>query len=660
MTRSLLLAGITLSLIACSGETVRSGPEPAMIVDDSLGILVSGGIPSPDGSRIAFAQTVAGKSAIFVAAADGSNPKRLSHGVWDFEPWWSPDGKWIAYYGESPDFDLFLVSADSGEPRLLSGGPPRDSPRGWTADGSGIIANRSRQGNDHTVLVPVDGGPVRRLGPVMEGDLHGKLSPDGTRFAFDLHSGGGATVWVQDSAGSGPARQLTTENLENLAPALAWSPDSRFVTYTSRRTGTTDIWIADVISGETRQLTNDVRNDFNPRWSPDGRWIAFLSDRGGQTDVWVMPAAGGDALRVSNDRAIETNPRWSPDGRSIYYGSGRNDTEIALLPLGGGAARTLLSWPGVSVSSAEVSPDGRTILFESDRSGNPDIWSLPVAGGEPAPFAVSPLNDGNPKYSADGSQVLFNSGRAGSPDLWIMPAGGGEPRQLTQGPASDGDAAWSPDGTTIVFVSDRGGPGGDLWLVPAAGGEPTRLTQGNLRPVTVEWSPDGKQIYFVGDRADGGKDLYRIAANGGKPQALGAKPGANNSKLSPDGSQLSYSSFEGGWAFVDLISATGGAPRRLTTQTEGVFQPRAVWSPDGTSLVVHGLDLEGNRDALDLWTVRISDGSWQRLTSTRMTSEFVAGFTPDGQIVMGVVANRNQIMKVEVADLLAGAGPERP
>ncbi len=651
MTRTVMIAGITLFLIACSNETGRPGPEPSVVVDDSAGTIVGGGIPSPDGARLAFARSVAGKSAIFVAAPDGSNLLRLTHGVWDFEPWWSPDGKWIAYHAESPDFDLFVVSADGGEPRLLASGPPRDSPRGWLRDGSGVVAFRTRQGDDHVVVVPLDGGAPRRLGPELAGDQHGSISPDGTRFGFDIHQGGGdATLWVQDMAGGAAPRQLTTENLENTSAALMWSPDGRSMAYTSRRTGTTDIWIVDVASGQARQLTSDVRNDFAARWSPDGRWIAFLSDRGGQTDVWVVSAAGGNAVRVSNDRTVELNPRWSPDGRSLYYGRFQNDSELTLLPPDGGAGKSLLSWPGHLISSAVVSPDGKTILFDSDRSGNSDIWSLQVSGGEPAPFAVSPLDDRLPVYSPDGSQVLFHSDRAGSPDLWVVPAAGGAPRPLTEGPANDGEAAWSPDGKTIAFVSNRAGAGGDLWIIPSSGGDATRLTQGNLRPVSVEWSPDGKHIFFVGNRGAGGQELYRIAVSGGRPEGLGAKPGVGNSRLSPDGSQLSYSSFEGGWTFLDVIAAAGGTPRRLTTQTEGVYHPWARWSPDGSFLVVQALDLEANRDAIDLWTVRIADGSWRRLTSTLMASEGVVGFTADGQVVVGVTTTRNQIMKVAVAE----------
>jgi len=658
MTRAAALAGIVLMLSFCSGGGEPPGPEPSVVVDDSLGTIVGGGVLSPDGMRLAFARTVAGKSAIWVAAADGSDQVQLSHGVWDWDPWWSPDGRWIAYHSESPDFDVFVVSVDGGEPRQVTSGPAVDRPRGWLRDGSAVIVSRAAQGDDVTLVAPLNGDPPRRLGPSMAGDQHVALSPDESRLAFDVHQGGGnATVWVQDVNGGEP-RQLTTENLENAAVPYMWSPDGRFLAYTSQRTGTRDIYIADVTSGESRQLTSDVRDDYQARWSPDGTWIAFLSDRGGQTDLWVVPAAGGKAVRVTNDRSVEGNPRWTPDGRSLTYTRTQTDVDLGLLPADGGAGRTLLSWPGYGIGSARLSPDGGTVLFSSDRSGNSDIWSLSVSGGEPSPFAASPLVDDNPLYSPDGSQVLFRSDRAGSSDLWVVPATGGEPRRLTQGPGNDTDAAWSPDGTSIVFASDRGGAGADLWLIPAAGGEPTRLTHDNVRPATVEWSPDGRHLFYVGQRAGGGRELYRVAAAGGKPQPLGAKRSIGNSDLSPDGSQLSYSSFEGGWAFVDVIPAAGGTSRRLTTQTEYVFQPRADWAPDGSYLVVYNLDLEGNRDAIDLHTVQVRDGTWKQLTTTPLATEVYHGFTKDGrQILVSSLTQRNQVMTVPVADLLGKAAP---
>ncbi len=659
MLRSAALAGLSLALAACGEGAARSGPQAVALVTDSLGRLVGGtAIPSPDGTRIAFARTADGKSAIWVADADGGNPRRLSDGVWDFDPWWSADGKWIAYHAESPDFDAFVVSADSGAPRALTSGPAVDRPRNWLPDGSAVTVARSGVGPEHTLLVPLDGSAPRRLGPEAAADQHAALSPDGTKVGGDLHAGGGdGTIWVQDLAGGGGTTQLTTENLENAQPPMMWSPDSRFVAYTSRRTGTTDIWIADVNTGETRQLTTDIRNDHTPRWSPDGRWIAFLSDRGGQTDLWVMPAAGGAAERLTNDIAIESSPRWAPDGSAVYFGRNEFANTLKLLPLAGGAGQDLLRWEGYTIGNARLSPDGKTILFDSNRSGNLDLWSIPAAGGEPTVFAASPADDTAPEYSPDGTRVLFHSSRAGSADLWVAPAAGGEPTRLTMGPSNEGEAEWSPDGASIAFVSTRAGGAGDVWVIPSGGGEARRVTTGAFRPAFLAWSPDGRFIHFLGDRPSGGRELYRVPASGGRPAPLGAPRTAGAPTLNRDGSTIAFSTFEGGWAFLHLIPAAGGAPRRVTRGTERVYQPGAVWSDDGRMLAVYDLDLDANTDNGDLQIYTPADDSWRRLTRTPRENELPVAFTGDGTGLLVLSAwPRVTYMRIPVAELLAGGG----
>lgn len=658
MIRNAVLAGLGLTLIACRGSE-RAGPVATRVASDSLGRLPGPGSLSPDGTRLAYAQTVAGQSAIFVANADGSDPVQLTHGVWDSGPVWSPDGRWIAYHAESPSFDVLVVPADGGAPRPLTSGPATEIPRGWLPDGSGVVFSRSGAGDDATMVVPLDGGPPRRLAPAMPGDQHAALSPDGSRVAWDVHRGGtDATIWVQDLPDGAP-RQLTTENYETAVPQFMWSPDGRSLVYMSRRTGTRDIYTVDVATGESRQLTTDIRDDYSPRWSPDGRWIAFLSDRGGQTDVWVVSAAGGSARRVTNDPAVEALTDWSADGTAIYFLRTQAETELQLVPTDSGPPRTLLTWSEHAIGDGDVSPDGGTVLFTSNRSGTPDIWSVPTSGGEPVVFAGSPLNDFGPEFSPDGSQVLFFSNRGGGTNLWVMPATGGEARQLTHGPSAEQSAEWSPDGSRIAFSSTRDAAGGDLWVIPAAGGEATRLTTGDLRPGFPQWSPDGRSIYFISRRPGGGFDGYRIAATGGAPLALGTHPAIGNWQLSPDGTQLSYSTFEGGWAFVNVMPSGGGASRRLTPGGDNAFQPFARWTPDGSRLIVVDLDLEANRDAQDLQSVRVADGVWRRLTRTRLADEALQVVTADGRQALVIARTTTRaIMKVPVAEPLAeGARP---
>ena len=97
---------------------------------------------SKDG-RLAYSKYVNGKAAIYVANADGSNPKRVSFGVWDTRPLWSPDGKWIAFTRDNGgNNDVVIVPADSGAERIVAGTLADEIPNAWLPDGSGLVYAR--------------------------------------------------------------------------------------------------------------------------------------------------------------------------------------------------------------------------------------------------------------------------------------------------------------------------------------------------------------------------------------------------------------------------------------------------------------------------------------------------------------------------------------
>ena len=658
MSLRTLVAASALVASGCNGESAPPEPASAIVVDDSVGRIVNAAVPSPDGSRIVYTQVVNnGRSSVFVSDPDGGNAVQISHGVWDTAPVWSPDGKWIAYQGEDPDFDIYVVPADGSAPaRRVSSGPAVDGPIAWSIDGSGVLVNRQAVGDEHPVVIPIDGGTPRRIGPVMQGNLHGVWSPSGAQFGFDLHQGGKNTVWVQDSASGSTPRQLTTEGFENAPATAMWSPDGKQILYTSRRTGTLDIYAIDVASGQSRQLTNDIRDDQGARFSPDGQWIVFISDRGGQHDLWLMAAAGGNATRLTNDAAVESNPRWAADGKSVYYMSTRNAVELQLVPIAGGAARTIHAWEEYGIGSARLSPDGKTVIFDTFRVGNGDIFTVPVSGGEPTSFGSSPRTDNSPRYSPDGSQVAIVSDRGGSIDVWLVPVSGGEARNLTSAPGDEIDPTWSPDGRMIAFSSNRDAGGFDLWVVAAAGGPPTRLTTANLRPGFPQWSPDSKYVYFVGEKpgAVGGRDYFRVPAGGGRLESLGAKPGIGFATLSRDGTRVAYANLERGWAFAHVMPTSGGASTPVTSDTVNVYEAGAMWSHGDSLLILGTLDLPGNRDAAELWTYRMSDGTRNRLTRTP-GFENSQGLTPDGKEVLVILGTeRRQVRRVSVAELVVG------
>src|SRR5256885_142820 len=100
------------------------------------------------------------------------------------------------------------------------------------------------------------------------------------------------------------------------------SSDGKWVAYTvthyslKENRGTTRIWLADVASGTSRQLTAGPGSDRQPRWSPDGRTLAFVSTRESGAQLWLlsMGGAGGEARRGSSLADRQSNPVWRPDG----------------------------------------------------------------------------------------------------------------------------------------------------------------------------------------------------------------------------------------------------------------------------------------------------------------------------------------------------------
>ena len=114
-------------------------------------------------------------------------------------------------------------------------------------------------------------------------------------------------------------RPLTRVTFDDgLQIGATWSPDGRFIAYSSDRGGKFDIWVQQVTGGNPVQVTKRPGQNWQPDWSPDGRFIAYRSEYG-EGGLFVVPALGGEGL----ERKITSfgySPQWSPDGSSFCSG----------------------------------------------------------------------------------------------------------------------------------------------------------------------------------------------------------------------------------------------------------------------------------------------------------------------------------------------------
>ena len=122
---------------------------------------------SPDGRRLAFVSGRSGHVQIWVAAADGSNARQLTHNMrqWPGSPSWSPDGRSIAF--DSGDVGeqvrIWTIDADGGTPRQITSGPGNQSVPRWSRDGKWIYFSSDRASTRNIWRVPATGGEPQQV-----------------------------------------------------------------------------------------------------------------------------------------------------------------------------------------------------------------------------------------------------------------------------------------------------------------------------------------------------------------------------------------------------------------------------------------------------------------------------------------------------------------
>jgi TolB protein len=199
-------------------------------------------------------------------------------------------------------------------------------------------------------------------------------------------------------------------------------------------------------------------DDYEPAWSPDGRWIAFTSTRDHEGDslsdneIYVMRADGTAVRRLTRSPRHVQNiqPRFSPDGRFLVFASSRiaywNIELFRIRVADGGGLTRLTFWgsgrdgePGDDLMPS-YSPDGTRIAFVSDRNGGYAVWTMAANGRGLREVARHPGRTvAFPRFSPDGRSLVYTTSSPNGKELrlWTVKADGTGRRQLGAGTEAD-------------------------------------------------------------------------------------------------------------------------------------------------------------------------------------------------------------------------------
>ena len=333
-----LIAGwalVPIWALAAGCGLVGEAVDPYAGQQDDLGVIV-------------FASQRLGRNyELFAFDGDGWGLVQLTdHPAADGNPTWSPDGAFIAFstLRDVANPEIYAVDFNGENPVNLTHFPMGEYRPAWSPAGGYLAFDTRRDGNSEIYLLDLVAGTDRRLTFHRAEDRHPTWSPDGRQLAFesgrevfvragfdvdeiaDLEAraiaANQAAQVLNDSSFNeqiyltglegGQARRFTFSRGRDREPA--WSPGGGNIAFSSDRDGDFDIYLIDVESGETTNLTPLSRQqDTSPCWSPDGRRIAFVSNRLGSRDIFVMQADGSRAHNLTQVMYDDVAPAWMPD-----------------------------------------------------------------------------------------------------------------------------------------------------------------------------------------------------------------------------------------------------------------------------------------------------------------------------------------------------------
>jgi Tol biopolymer transport system component/DNA-binding winged helix-turn-helix (wHTH) protein len=496
---------------------------------------------------------------------------------------------------------------------------------GDSAESPRFIETLPRRGYRFNMPIDDADGPARRIDAT-----NNESSSRSRAFTFKMSIslglgvllvGGGVVLYKKHSAlASRKQRTLTPLTFnDGLQIGATWSPDGRFIAYSSDHGGKSDIWVKQVSGGDPVQVTKGPGQNWQPDWSPDGKYIAYRSEEG-EGGLFVVPALGGSGLqrRVASFGFF---PLWSPDSTQILFRKhfttlGVGTDRFYIVKLDGGAPRSVVgdfNAPyGLEADSAAWHPDGKRIsLWAWDCEAGRSLWTVPLAGGNAVKSEIAPEIIKQLEEVSQGHGIVESG-------TW------------------DFKFAWAPSGTAIYFERTFRGAN-NLWKMNI---EPQtlratsieRLTTGSGVDTQLDVSTDGKKLAFTVETLHVRAWLFPFDATNGRltgsgQAATSLSVNAWEQNLSRDGTKLAFSNYRAGKFELWEKSLLDGHEAPLVSDDYDRVAPQ--WSPDGRRLAYQRANSSTGENKSMVWSGQ--SHSEEPVTELSVANQFVYGWSPDGQ-----------------------------
>lgn len=491
---------------------------------------------SPDGSLLVYSGEQGEVPMLMARPMDSFEDRPIPGTEWAYAPFFSPDGKSIAFFANN---ELKRLSLDGGQPVTLS--EARNAHGGaWGPDGTIVFADA--EGGTLLRISASGGQPTPALqrgglAATIWGFSSPEILPDGDTVvatfwngpnpdkykigAFSLRSGAprilvesgmnprylptGHLVYSRSStliAAPFDVREGKITGPEVTLVENVRSEEWGSIQYALANDGTLvyvpggPSWVGKLVwvdrSGTASPLAAPARSYKNLSISPDGKSIAVEVSEASQ-DIYLYDVARSAFTRFTN-KGDNGHPRWSQDGSAVIFSRYKeNGIDIVSKSVDSGSEQVLLTREAGDMQA--LSPDGKNLLFlQTEPETGLDLW-LKTGDQPPKPWLNSPFREMQPDFSRDGKWVAYVSDESGQYEIYVRPFFG-EGRKVQISTAGGEEPIWSLDGRELFYRDGRKWMAVEVTTEPhLKAGDPRKLFEGaylNVRGVSYDVGANGR------------------------------------------------------------------------------------------------------------------------------------------------------------------------